>query len=255
MDAVVSYIDNFDWSTAPLADITAPLSAGAVYVAVVLALHFWMKRRGRGFDTTYVQAAHNLVLCVGSLAMALGTLLEVYRRASSDAEGTRWLFCERASTAPTGALWFWSYVYYLSKYYELLDTVLQLFKGRPPPHFFLHVYHHAVVLLMAWNWLEYVQTLQHIALLFNTSVHVVMYYYYFRRVLGWPVWWKRYVTQFQLVQFGSSAACGVVTLYLVAVRGDACAGKGALLFNFAFNMTLMYQFFGVLGPKPKAKSK
>ena len=103
-DAVVSYIDNFSWSTAPLRDITAPLTAGAVYVAVVLALHFWMKRRGRGFDTTYVQAAHNLVLCVGSLAMALGTLLEVYRRASSDAEGARWLFCERASTAPTESL-------------------------------------------------------------------------------------------------------------------------------------------------------
>ena len=250
MDAVVSYIDNFDWSTAPLRDISAPITAGAVYVAVVLSLHFWMKRRGRGFDTTYVQAAHNLVLCVGSLAMALGTLLEVARRASADEEGARWLFCERAATAPAGALWFWSYVYYLSKYYELLDTVLQLFKGRPPPHFFLHVYHHAVVLLMAWNWLEYVQTLQHIALLFNTSVHVVMYYYYFRRVLGWPVWWKRYVTQFQLVQFGSSAACGLVTLALVA-RGAECAGMRALLFNFAFNMTLMYQFFGVLGPKPK----
>jgi hypothetical protein len=40
-------------------------------------------------------------------------------------------------------------VYYLSKYYELLDTVLQLLKGRPPPHFFLHVYHHATVLVMA----------------------------------------------------------------------------------------------------------
>ena len=37
-------------------------------------------------------------------------------------------------------------LYYLSKYYELLDTVLQLLKGRPPPHFFLHVYHHATVL-------------------------------------------------------------------------------------------------------------
>ena len=37
-------------------------------------------------------------------------------------------------------------MYYLSKYYELLDTVLQLLKGRPPPHFFLHVYHHATVL-------------------------------------------------------------------------------------------------------------
>ena len=48
----------------------------------------------------------------------------------------------------------------------------------------------------------------------------------------------------------SSAACGLVTLALVA-RGAECAGMRALLFNFAFNMTLMYQFFGVLGPKPK----
>lgn len=53
---------------------------------------------------------------------------------------------------------------------------------------------------MAWFWLEYAQSLQFIGLLFNTSVHVVMYYYYFRRVLGWPVWWKRYVTTFQIVQ-------------------------------------------------------
>lgn len=101
---------------------------------------------------------------------------------------------------PEGGLWFWSYVYYLSKYYELLDTVLQLLKGRPPPHFGLHAYHHAVVLLMAWAWLEYVQTLQYIGLLFNTSVHVVMYYYYFRRVLKLPVPWKRFVTVFQIVQ-------------------------------------------------------
>ena len=32
---------------------------------------------------------------------------------------------------------------------------------------------------MAWFWLEYAQSLQFIGLLFNTSVHVVMYYYYF----------------------------------------------------------------------------
>ena len=51
---------------------------------------------------------------------------------------------------------------------------------------FLHVYHHAVVLLMAWSWLEYRQTLQFGGLLFNTAVHVLMYYYYFRRVLGCP---------------------------------------------------------------------
>ena len=40
--------------------------------------------------------------------------------------------------------------------------------------------------------LRYVQTLQYIGLLFNTSVHVLMYYYYYRRVMGLDVWWKRY---------------------------------------------------------------
>ena len=107
---------------------------------------------------------------------------------------------------------------------------------------------------MAWCWLEYVQSLQFIGLLFNTSVHVVMYYYYFRRVLGLPVWWKKFVTQFQIVQFSFSAACYVVTLALLA-GGDQCAGRYALVGNFVFNMTLLYQFFGVMASNSGGKRK
>jgi len=234
----------FDWRSAPLSDMRAPFVAGAGYVLLVVLLNSVMRRLG-GFDTKRLQAAHNMVLCVGSLVMTLGTGLEVVRRSSVEGS-SRWLFCEAPSTEPRGALWFWSYVYYLSKYYELLDTVLQLLKGRPPPHFTLHVYHHASVLVMSWGWVEYVQTLSFIGLLFNTSVHVVMYeeplgqttsppihrngaslgppcrdkpllsfvcryYYYFLRVIGRDVWWKRYVTKFQIIQFCTSAACGCVT--------------------------------------------
>jgi fatty acid elongase 3 len=167
-----SFYDGFDWRFSPLSDVRAPFIAGAGYVLLVLLLNSVMRRVG-GVNTKPLQAAHNMVLCVGSLVMTLGTGLEVVRR--SRLEGSsRWLICEAPSTEPRGALWFWSYVYYLSKYYELLDTVLQLLKGRPPPHFALHVYHHAVVLVMAWGWVEYVQTLSFIGLLFNTSVHVVM---------------------------------------------------------------------------------
>ena len=88
---------------------------------------------------------------------------------------------------------------------------------------------------MAWGWLEHVQTLQHLGLLFNTGVHVLMYYYYFCRVLGRSVWWKRYLTMLQIVQFTFSAGCLLVTLSLVS-RGAQCAGMRALLANFAFNM-------------------
>ena len=118
--------------------------------------------------------------------------------------------------------------------------------------------------VMAWFWLEYVQSLQFIGLLFNTSVHVVMYYYYFRRVLGWPVWWKRNVTTFQIVQarnlhpspnpnpnpdpdpdpnpnpspnqFGTSAVCGMVTLAMLASGAD-CAGPRVLTLTLTLNLT------------------
>ena len=93
---------------------------------------------------------------------------------------------EAEKTDAIGPLFFWSYIYYLSKYYELLDTLLQMARGRPPPHFVLHVYHHACVLMMAWAWCEYQQTLQFGGLIFNTAVHVVMYLYFFLRVVSAP---------------------------------------------------------------------
>lgn len=79
----------------------------------------------------------------------------------------------------------------MSKYYELLDTIFQLLKGRDPPHFLLHSFHHVSVLFMAYFWLEYTQTLQFPGLLFNSFVHIVMYFYYFLRANGFNPWWKR----------------------------------------------------------------
>ena len=250
----------FVWSAAPLSHITAPLSAGVVYVLLVLGLNVYMTRvrSGRGIETKKLQAVHNLILSVGSLVMLLGSLRELLIRAanepSSGAYGkATFLFCEPRGAPPDGPLYYWSYVYYLSKYYELLDTVLQLCKGRPPPHFFLHVYHHAVVLLMAWLWLETSQTLHFLGLLFNTAVHVLMYYYYFRRVLGLPTPWKRYVTQFQIIQFGTSLLCYLATLKLLFIDGAECSGSRAMVFNLVFNVTLLYQFVGVLTKGSKAK--
>lgn len=124
-------------------------------------------------------------------------------------------FKAAGGAAATGPLYYWSYIYYLSKYYELLDTVLALGKGSVPRHLTLHTFHHALVLIMAWLWLEQRQSLQWIGLLFNTGVfprtarisvflqgvmesahtaewagvHVIMYYFYSRVALGIRVWW------------------------------------------------------------------
>ena len=68
----------FVWSAAPLSHITAPLSAGVVYVLLVLGLNVYMTRvrSGRGIETKKLQAVHNLILSVGSLVMLLGSLRE-----------------------------------------------------------------------------------------------------------------------------------------------------------------------------------
>ena len=135
------------------------------------------------------------------------------------------------------------------------DKLEVLLKGRPPPHFFLHVYHHAVVLLMAWNWLEYVQTLQHIALLFNTSVHVVMYYYYFRAALKLETPWKAWVTRLQILQFSVSFLLLCVTLSGRYGELGTCSGVGAMFGNVAFNAVLLLLFVGVLRAPRKSKVK
>ena len=91
---------------------------------------------------------HNVILVVGSAIMFLGVTLEaISRHKREDIKLTHFLttyhfptflFCEmsNAGTA-SGPLYYWSYIFYLSKYYELLDTALQLARGKPPPHFVL----------------------------------------------------------------------------------------------------------------------
>ena len=155
--------------------------------------------------------------------MFVGCLREVILR--SNAEGsTEWLLCEHPDTQPKGALWFWSYIYYLSKYYELIDTFLQLVRGRYPPHYFLHSYHHAGVILMGWAWVDSVATMQFIGMLFNTAVHVVMYYYFYLKSQGIEPFWKRYVTTFQIIQFLTSGVCFLITMNMVVGNGRSCAG-------------------------------
>ena len=156
--------------------------------------------------------------------MFVGCLSEVVSRTQIEGS-TEWLLCESPDTESKGPLWFWSYVYYLSKYYELLDTGLQLVRGRYPPHYFLHSYHHAGVILMGWYWVNSGATMQFIGLLFNTAVHVVMYYYFYLKSLGIEPSWKKHVTTFQIVQFLTSGICFMFTMYIVHYKGKSCKGK------------------------------
>jgi fatty acid elongase 3 len=98
-----------------------------------------------------------------------------------------------------GRLGVWRYVFYLSKFYELLDTVLMVLKKRRLN--FLHVYHHCIVIPLFYVYMTTGMVSQWILVVANSAVHVLMYYYYAMATVGVSVWWKKYITQAQIIQF------------------------------------------------------
>ena len=154
----VSYAE-FHWRSAPLSHGPTVTLVAVWYVLLALLAKRACDQRTppKHTSASYVLAAHSAVLAVASLVMCAGALREAFARSALEGSWS-WFFCENRLAAPK--LYFWAYAYYLSKYYELLDTFLPvLVHGRVPRHFGMHVFHHACVLFMSWGYLEYRQTL------------------------------------------------------------------------------------------------
>ena len=186
----------FEWRGKPCSRVYYPVLAIVIYLAVIFGLQRFMRHRAplRLRIPTFV---HNAFLCVLSVAMAFFTLFEVlslgYRRGFID------VLCDRGQTGMRGRLGLWMYIFYMSKYYELFDTLIMVLKKRPLN--FLHVYHHCIVIPLFYVYMSTNMVLQWILVVANSSVHVAMYYYYAMASVGRRVSWKRYITKAQIIQF------------------------------------------------------
>lgn len=103
-------------------------------------------------------------------------------------------------------------LYWLSKLYELMDTVFMILRHKLRQVSFLHVFHHSSITMLA-DWAYFLNPLPAVApvLALNSMVHVVMYGYYFLTAL-YPLTaftWKKRITQMQMVQFVIAICHGV----------------------------------------------
>ncbi|CAI7889952.1 unnamed protein product [Closterium sp. NIES-53] len=241
-------VQNFEWKVdeTPVSNLVLMLCTCIGYVTFILGLKWYRtKNKMAPVNLGFLPAIHNLILCLWSLAMFLGTIHAMLLDSEINKYDTgmgnyTWLLCFPSTVKPVGYLWFWSYIYYLSKYYELLDTVILVLKNKPLS--FLHVYHHATIVFLCWLWLTNTQSLQVIAITINTGIHVMMYFYYFMHSVGMPPPWKMFVTNSQIIQFMIGTFVSFPLIYFHFTRPTGCAGFESFCFNLFFNSSLLYLF-------------
>ena len=131
-----------------------PAAGAAGYLALLYILSVVLKKEVASKSTfMYIEVVHNLVLIVLSIFMGTGAIIGAFERASN--EGIGELFCTTVSPDRIwdGKLGYFTYVFYLSKYYELLDTVILSFRKKKIIP--LQVWHHASMLFVTWSWFRF----------------------------------------------------------------------------------------------------
>uniref|UniRef100_A0A8D1TK30 Elongation of very long chain fatty acids protein 2 n=2 Tax=Sus scrofa TaxID=9823 RepID=A0A8D1TK30_PIG len=174
------------------------------------------------------------------------TLLSAYMLAElilSSWEGGYNLQCQDLTSAGEAdirvarVLWW----YYFSKLIEFLDTIFFVLRKKTSQITFLHVYHHASMFNIWWcvlNWIPCGQSFFGPTL--NSFIHILMYSYYGLSVfpsMHKYLWWKRYLTQAQLVQFVLT-----ITHTLSAVVRPCGFPFGCLIFQSSYMLTLVILF-------------
>lgn len=96
--------------------------------------------------------------------------------------------------------------YYISKFTEFFDTFFFVLRKKNDHISTLHVIHHGVMPMSVWFGVKFTPGGHSSFFGFlNTFVHIIMYSYYFLAALGPQyqkyLWWKRYLTALQMVQF------------------------------------------------------
>ncbi|KAJ6848466.1 putative elongation of fatty acids protein 3-like [Iris pallida] len=229
-------------------------SAIAIYVLLAVVLHLSLLLLGRREPVPLgpLPTLHSLLMALLSASIFLGilasSLLEMsetrwfWRRTKTESS-LQWLLCFPIGTRPTGRVFFWSYLFYLSRLLHSLRGFFSILRRRR--HALSRLFSHSALVVMSFLWLEFSQSFQVVAILSATAAHAVLFGYRFWVGVGLPSGGPRncfpIVVACQVGLLGCNLVCHLGVLLMHLCRGG-CSGIGAWVFNSVLNGALLLLF-------------
>ncbi|KAG3136255.1 hypothetical protein PI126_g17898 [Phytophthora idaei] len=179
----------------PLADFASVFAICVGYVLFVVFGSVLMKLGIPTMKTSPIQFIYNPIQVIACSYMFMETAIQAYRNGYSPAPCNAF----KADAPVMGNV---LYFFYLSKMLDLCDTFFIVVGKKWRQLSFLHVYHHLSVLIIYYIVFRVAQDGDSYAsVVLNGFVHTIMYTYYFVSAHTRDIWWKRYLTLIQLIQF------------------------------------------------------
>ena len=229
-------------------------TAIAAYVATATTLHLILtvllrhRRRRSPVSLGPIPAVHSLAMSLISAVIFVGILLSAaaeirdtrwFWRRTRTTTPLQWLLCFPIGTRPSGRVFFWSYVFYLSRFLNLFRTFFNVLSHRGLSSF--HLFNQSILILTSFLWLEFSQSFQVLAIIVTTLVYSVVYGYRFWVSVGLPGACFPLVVNCQVLLLGFNLICHIGVLVLHFLNGG-CNGIGAWVCNSVLNGVILLLF-------------
>jgi len=212
------------------------LGVPLAYILLVLyAKGRWMKEKPVSGLETYM-IAYNIFQIAISTYSALLLYPVLF-------QGEGWWNIFSVNTASSERLKYGVYIYYLTKFLDLLDTLWIVLKRKNEQLSLLHVSHHgSIITVFGWlMWLGVGGTTVAFGPFINSVVHAFMYSHYLCMSLKIKNVFSKYLTSLQIFQFLISILHSVLVRFVD--HSELLRNIAWVQFCYQCYMTLMFAHF------------